>query len=969
MTMQSTEVVGSGEYRAHLDHAEEIKPTITPTLVIGLGGTGTTAVRYLKRRLVWLWHRKEIEKDLERCPENVDPMVWHDEIWRRYEVAGGPPSIQLLAVDTIPWMNRAGQVYLCRHEYAFLGGYNATKVLEAMREHEDRHQEIREWWGWATSRPGQIHSGAKQIRAIGRLSLYRRYRELWSKLRPKIERIASIEARQVTEDHGHPVAPAKATKRVYIITSICGGTGAGTYLDVTARLRAHYGEAAFITGIFALPSVFTPELQSDLQHDRIQANAYAALKEINYFQSHAYESWLPGEARERVEPLFDRLYLVERQNKAGESLNSVNDVCQLIADQVFLESMTDVGSRMWEYDANVTMERRKKEGRAVSYVFSSFANSSLLVPRDQMLSFCELKYATELIAGLTRELTPDERNDLNRDAAAALDRVEELVRTVAEQAARAGAAGAIEEAPISDEELATGEPQETPRPGATGPLEQLTQEVNRAIQGYGLRGGLYLAEALAKSLREQVERCREEQSQQEASVGRLEDERRQLQTSRPWYLHWDWFVLRPFTRAPRQTHENALASLQANLASASGRIDLLRAQRAEWSRLQSILDPLIGQIEARLRLLARIRSERFEPEIGHLFESPRVGEHQPYEMFRMVLTEEYISKTMWPEVEQEGLAPRRDNDVRALLQTPNDPEVPRICEVRVVTSSIARAGTTEYLSTLEVAPANLHSLSLRIRRVAREAVTQFVKDEQLHIRRFLEEPRFAIQSRLRDFFERCEPFWRYSLDQGGLSERDLEQVSLVGVRNAGDPAWEYLLRDFTGDFALVDTDDPSRIDACRIEHGLPVEFLQALPELKRKYDQSFQEDAGPLQLDARWEPDGPQALPELIGEPPKRERTRPGAGDTGVGADSTAGATQGTSPSDNQPEGTTAAAGGAPRFAGGGSAPSEWVAEAEEEVHAEQPPVAESASAEEQPGDGEPGDPYAGVFASEEEVF
>lgn len=954
MSVQSSAATGWGEARSPLEHADEVKPTITPTLVIGLGGTGTTAIRLLKRRLVWLWHRKEIERDLARRPENVGPGVWQEEVWRRYEVAGGPPTIQLLAVDTIPWMNRAGQVYLCRHEYAFLGGYNATKVLEAMSHHEDRHREIREWWGWETSRPGQIHSGARQIRAVGRLSLFRGYREFWSKLRPKIEKTASIEARQLTEDHDHPVAPAKATKRVYIITSICGGTGAGTFLDVTARLRAYYGETAFIVGIFALPSVFAPELQSDLQHDRIQANAYAALKEINYFQSHAYEIWLPGEARERVEPLFNRLYLVERHNKADESLNSVSDVCQLIADQVFLESMTDVGSRMWEYDANVTMERHQKQSGTVSYIFSSFANSSLLVPRDQMLTFCELKYAIELITGLTRELTPDERNDLNRDAAIALSRLEEVVRPVAEQATRSGVAVVADEEPILADEEGVGQAEEARPISTSGPLEQLMQEMNRAIQSYGLNGGLYLAEALVRNISERLNRCREEEAHGQASVSRLDEERQRLHTSPPWYVRWHLFFLDPFTRSAQQRHQESLAAIEANITEENGRIDLRRAERAQWSRLQSSVDALTRQIQARLALLGRIRSEAFEPEIGRLFQGPTLGEHQPYEMFRMVLTEDYISNTMWPEVEQEGLAPRRNNDVHALLRTPDGGDIPRICEVQMVTSSISRAGTTEYESILEVAPASPHLLGLRIRRVAREAVVQFIKDEQLHIRRFLEQPRFAIQSRLRDFFERCEPFWRYSLDQGGLSARDMEQVSLVGVRNASDPAWEYLLRDFTGDFTLVDTDDPTRIDACRIEHGLPVGFLQALPEFKRKYDQYFQENAGPLQLDARWEPDGSQPLPELIGEPPRREpaRVQPGAGFDQQAVPAFAAAA--TSPGD-QPQ-----SGAAPAGAAAGSPP----------PPAEEGDLGEkSAGVAEEPGGEQPDAPYSDVFPSAEEVF
>lgn len=915
--MDYTEAGSLAEVPGHREHAETSRPAITPTLVLGLGGTGTTTIRCLKRRLVWLWHRKEIEADLERRPDHFDPIVWQEEIWRRYEVAGGPPTIQLLAVDTIPWMNRAGQVYLCRHEYAYLGAYNATTVLRNL----ENHPETEAWWGWERSRPGQIHSGARQIRAIGRLSLYRRYRELWSQLWPRVDKISHIEARQETEKKGYPVAPAGAAKRIYIITSLCGGTGAGIYLDLAARLRACFREMAIITGIFALPSVFLAELQSELQQSRVQANAYAALKEIDYFQSHAFESWLPGEERVEVEPLFTRLYLVERQNKAGESLNSVADICQLIANQVFLESMTDVGSQVWEYDVNATMERRKKQDRVVSYVFSSFANSSLLVPRDQMLSFCELKYTAELIAlGLARELTADERNDLNAEARTALGHLEQVVaEAVGQGAALAGGDELGGEELLIDEEGAapTVEPQAPV--SALGPLEQLAQEENRAILSYGLNGGLFLAQLLAKSLEKRLEDCRKMQELQTQEVDRLDRELQQALTNRPLSVRLNVPPFSLFTRAARQAYERRIAALRRSLEAARGRLEDLNRERAQWSLVQATMDPLVRQFEARLQLLLRIGKERVEVETKRLFQGTKIAEQRPYEMFRMVLTEEYITQTLWPEVQQTGLALRRRHDVTTLLQPPLDASLPRICEVCVVTSSIRRAGAMEYQSTLEIAPCDIEPLWGRVRRVARQAVGQFIKDDMLYIRRFLEEPRFAIQSRLRDFFNRCEPFWRYDLDLGGFSEKELEQVSLAGVHNTADPAWKYLLRDFTGDFTLVDTDDPTRLDACRIEHGLPVEFLQVLPELKKKYDEFYRQDAGPMHLDARWEPDGSAPLPELIGCPPSREEEEPptpvpGGGEGPVRPAPTAGGQSGT---------------GGPHDAGAGTAPEGPGADAE----------------------------------------
>ncbi|MCL6430588.1 MAG: hypothetical protein K6V36_06955 [Anaerolineae bacterium] len=848
---------------------ESSKPTLAPTLVIGLGGTGTEVVRFLKRRLVWLWHRQEIEQELARCPRHIDPLVWQEEIWRRHEFEGGPPIIQLLAVDTCPWANRAGQVYLCRHEYAYIGGYNALKVLRRIAEDPSSHPEISDWWGRTdlSLRDGQIHSGAKQIRAVGRLSLYRRYREFWSQLWPKIDQISSIQARQDTEKKGYPVAPSGETRRVYIVSSLCGGTGAGIFLDVAARVRTYLKETAIITGIFALPSVFLAELQSDIQRGRIQANAYAALKELNYFQNNPLEVQLPGEEREPAVPLFTRLYLVERQNKAGESLNSRHDVSQLIANQIFLESMTDIGSEVWARDVNVTLERRRKGGRLVSYVSSSFANSSLLLPRDQMVTYCELKYVDQLISGLAPDregLGAQMENDLNMEARLAFERLAQVVGRIVR--GPSATPPVLPTAPLSLPSLgqAGGAGPSAPAASAGGAIEQLEQEVNKATGQYALTGGLYFIERLSERIAEQVEACRLEQERREQELQKAQEELHKLASRRPWVEH----IPQPFSalvRPRRAAYQRQLTTSQRNLARAQGGRNEAVALREQWIRLQTALSPLQIQIAARWETVRRIREEEIGLGVRRLFQEGTVREQQPYEMFTMVVGREYIEEALWPQIQRQHLAARLLQDVRLLLEDPN------LCRVRVVPSPVTEAGTREHPPALELVPSETETLTRLLRSTARRAVEQAIPSEALHMYTFLRSPHSAIQTRLRDFFNRCQPFWRYDLDRGGLSESDLERVVLVGVRNAADPDWKYLLSDFS-DFEMVDTDDPARLDACRIEHGLPIDYLESLPEMKRRYDEFFRDEAGPLHLDYRWEPDGELALPELIGDPPRRQR-------------------------------------------------------------------------------------------------
>ncbi len=75
------------------------KPTIYPTLVIGVGGMGTNTVRAVKRRLRKVWGGDTL-----------------------------PGMVQLLALDTEPLVNRLDQEPLYADEFAYMGKFDATRL-------------------------------------------------------------------------------------------------------------------------------------------------------------------------------------------------------------------------------------------------------------------------------------------------------------------------------------------------------------------------------------------------------------------------------------------------------------------------------------------------------------------------------------------------------------------------------------------------------------------------------------------------------------------------------------------------------------------------------------------------------------------------------------------------------------------------------------------------------------------------
>ncbi len=224
------------------------KPTIYPTMVVGVGGMGTNTVRAVKRRFRNVW--------------GGDPL---------------PGMIQLMALDTEPLVNRLDQEPLFADEFAYMGKFDATRLVSNL----DQHPEIARWWNYPSIPLGYIHNGAKQLRPIGRLSFFRNYVTFKQLLETKLTNLDKIRDMEIAQNRGFPVVGNY--QLIYVVSSLCGGTGAGMFLDTVHRIRAQVRNNARIVGIFFLPDVLEAEISSDLQRRRIRANAYAALKGTQLF--------------------------------------------------------------------------------------------------------------------------------------------------------------------------------------------------------------------------------------------------------------------------------------------------------------------------------------------------------------------------------------------------------------------------------------------------------------------------------------------------------------------------------------------------------------------------------------------------------------------------------------------------------------------------------------------------------------
>lgn len=118
--------------------------------------------------------------------------------------------------------------------------------------------------------------GAGQRRLMGKLKLYYNAPGKLGHDEEIVEKLKAIRA-------GLPPAMPGVEDSVYVIAGLAGGTGGGCFTEMPALIRRAMGASSYtLRGMFYLPDTMTAW---DVQNgDAMQANGYAALKELNYYQ-------------------------------------------------------------------------------------------------------------------------------------------------------------------------------------------------------------------------------------------------------------------------------------------------------------------------------------------------------------------------------------------------------------------------------------------------------------------------------------------------------------------------------------------------------------------------------------------------------------------------------------------------------------------------------------------------------------
>lgn len=307
-------------------NSDKTKVNIRPTLIIGLGGTGARIAVELKARLEESfggsgnYHKAVRFVCFDTANENFftyQPNYPN----RRVDLI---PEQELIRISDVP--------------------------LHDLIQSRETNPAI------AAVLPEILHSthidqGAQQVRRLGRIALIYHYSRVKQKLTDAINDLRHIHVSgKLGETPTHEIhIPESPRLRVYIICSICGGTGSGTFLDMAYLVR-HFAAAPIdVVGMLLLPEAF-PEIVTT-GYARIRANAYAALSDLEYYN----QPTVAGQSLYRISlyeedvrvdgPPFSLCYLAGHASTAG-TVGGMADLAPILADSLQAMISSRIGEQL-----------------------------------------------------------------------------------------------------------------------------------------------------------------------------------------------------------------------------------------------------------------------------------------------------------------------------------------------------------------------------------------------------------------------------------------------------------------------------------------------------------------------------------------------------------------------------------------------------------------------------------------------
>ncbi len=310
------------------------------TLFVGLGGTGGKTLEIL--------YDKMTDKEKEKAKYLYIDTDGRDTQQARAE---GIKTVQISNADKV-------------FEVAdSLGDADGVKLWAPLEKQD------------AEFMASDLHNGASQCRMKSRMCLARYLKN------------EAAELKSILEDMTRPgLSTEKDALRVVVVSSVAGGTGAGTFIQIALYIRRFFrmlGQSAQIIGILSLPDIYKDSVKNDNERQSLYANAYAAIRELNAMnlatkpaanqqpmnrlqgygdqisiqidtlsEGTLFNSKKPEFTFDTTTKPFDLIYFVDKANESGGILKDITDYYKIMADVAYSRLFSPMNAAIASGESN-----------------------------------------------------------------------------------------------------------------------------------------------------------------------------------------------------------------------------------------------------------------------------------------------------------------------------------------------------------------------------------------------------------------------------------------------------------------------------------------------------------------------------------------------------------------------------------------------------------------------------------------
>lgn len=750
------------------------------TVLIGLGGTGKEALLRVKKKY--------------------------------FEVFGEvPPLLKFLLIDTTPAATDSilvegpdgskHEVRLEPNEVLLIEARGASMLPKT-------HDEIREWFPPKADLKSNIISGAGQIRALGRMALFANAHSVYEGLRALLSQARDYLVERPTMQQRFVYKAYSPHLTLCVIGSLAGGTGSGIFLDVAMILRDILKDEDQLFGYFLLPDIYVnrPGTQN------VEPNAYAALRELDYYMSlegtHRY-SFGGREIEVRKKP-FDMVFLVNNRNRAGKTFNQIEDMAELLGLGGFLVS-GPLGKEQADLFDNIVMQLTEQQGAFYGKHahYASFGAAELRFrPRDveaQQTKERAEKAVGELLSSDGKEWGTTQLERQLEDIVNATELPKTppenfaLPRPSQSRSADSEAWAAAKEGFRRLEEAMREQSLAALKKSIENFEKSLDEELDRNFRVYNLPSLKAGLERLRSKAEQLVAACKEAAENAGQEGRKLEQSFEEKLPYRPPL----WALLR---RAQEEEEPLVVASV---LRDARERAIGLAQKHARWGGAQELVRALVQRLEKLNRLESEMRD--WLQEVKNATDGTARGVVQDTLPFTVTLPPPYLPADREAEYHQH---PSGD------LGTLREKGLHRLCEnPKAVLDEVFRANQAASL------------------RDWLRTVQPLERGHPL---------RTAVEHVLKELDSLSAPAWDYQeawLANPSVARR--EQVHIIGIEDKNDTEHPLLTGEFRSVFAgnieatrklaEVSTGDQNRIYLYKIEASIPAFTLQGIEIYRERY--------------------------------------------------------------------------------------------------------------------------------------